>query len=264
MKLNILFLFFVVVSGSVRGLARSEKTQVEPEGLTAEELKAPLRLRGRDFRIPGKCRNIIPAHFRALAEGTGEGSLLTLSISQAHEHGFDLQYPLARTDADKVYGFFKKFGNDNSDAINAYRELRTRLHDQIENHFADIPDQEQRESLKNHAYQVVGPFLDGPLKFKNQSPGDILESVAHLGSFSSGAQGALVPFTSRYPVHHYFYYSGLEYFRTDGSVAGELDFVVAKRSDCQVAAIVQAKLGVTQRARAEEQNRRFYNFIRNH
>ncbi|MFL5812269.1 MAG: hypothetical protein ACJ763_01725 [Bdellovibrionia bacterium] len=72
---------------------------------------------------------------------------------------------------------------------------------------------------------------------------------------------AILQLKQEYPDREYFLTGSVAYGEAGVPNMGELDIVVARRSDCGVVAVGEAKLGVNQRPHAAQQLRRFMQFL---
>ena len=96
----------------------------------------------------------------------------------------------------------------------------------------------------------------------------ILDTRGVEMGFDFGKEGdilevfALVDLEVRYPNSEYFRTGGYEYSDGRGSVVGELDVLVGRRSDCNIIVIGEAKLGYKMIGKAREQLSRFENYYR--
>ncbi len=97
---------------------------------------------------------------------------------------------------------------------------------------------------------------------------NILRTVGLQMGFDFGSEGevletlALYDLQKTYPPSHYYFTGGIEYGDPGfQGVLGELDLVVARRSDCAVVAVGEAKLGVNQLGHAQQQMVRFHAFV---
>ncbi len=86
--------------------------------------------------------------------------------------------------------------------------------------------------------------------FNFEKEGDVLEVLA------------LLQLKQEYPEREYFLTGGLAYGYTGGAYLGEIDIIVARRSDCDVVAVGESKLGVNERSHALQQLKRFSVFLR--
>lgn len=87
--------------------------------------------------------------------------------------------------------------------------------------------------------------------FAYRNEGDVLEALA------------LSDLEREYPPSIYFHTGGLAYHEAGNPVTiGELDLVVARRSDCKVVMVGEAKLGLEQLGHARKQLRRIDTFLK--
>jgi hypothetical protein len=85
--------------------------------------------------------------------------------------------------------------------------------------------------------------------FDFENEGEVLELLA------------LLQLKQEYPERDYFFTGGVAYGEMGVANMGELDIIVARRSDCGVVAVGEAKLGINQRPHALQQLKRFHQFL---
>ncbi len=90
--------------------------------------------------------------------------------------------------------------------------------------------------------------------FTYKAEGEVLEALA------------ILKLLELYPESDYYVTGGISYLNNASrgryETLGELDLVVARRSDCAVVVVGEAKLGISQLAHAREQITRFRDWIR--
>lgn len=155
----------------------------------------------------------------------------TISITNAVESGFTHEFPLSRNGANLLWRFAKKYvANKNIDPL---------ILDRINNN----------PRLKNYKELIVSNFSNMGFNFKSE--GEILEILV------------LLEFKKNYPPEDYYFTGGIEYFKVPGPVLGELDIIVAQRSDCKAVLIGETKLGLHRLQKAKKQIHRFVSFVKN-
>lgn len=98
----------------------------------------------------------------------------------------------------------------------------------------------------------------------------ILENFREKMGFTYGSEGeileafSLLDLSETYNPEEYFFTGGIEYSRGSGNVMGELDIIVARRSDCRVVVVGESKLGLHRLNKALGQLARFRNFVAGH
>lgn len=145
----------------------------------------------------------------------------------ANNRGFTHEYPIRRDDAKKLWNMARGLVNG-----------------------ADRRDVEQR--LKNDQrmlrdFRIVADHYE-EMDFDFASEGEILEILA------------IVDMQDQVPEGYYVYGSVFYHDK----VAGELDLMVGRKSDCQIIALGEAKLGLKSLSKARRQLDRFKNFLRTH
>ena len=145
----------------------------------------------------------------------------------ALDRGFTHEYPVEREGARELWAAAKDLVmGENLDDI-----LRR---------FSQSPNLQQDLELIADNYQEMG--------FDFHSEGEILEILAILELQES--------------VGDDYYVFGSVYY--SDKVAGELDLMVGRVSDCKVEAVGEAKLGLRMLGKAHKQIDRFIGFLRNH
>lgn len=148
-------------------------------------------------------------------------------IEGAEARGFTHEYPLQRNNARKLWSAAQALtmGENLDDLLDRYQNNEEVYRDLV---------------LIAENYEDMG--------FTFQSEGEILEILAIIELQED--------FGDDYYVYGSVFYSD--------RVAGELDLIVGRVSDCQVEAIGEAKLGVRMLGKAHKQIDRFLNFLRTH
>lgn len=145
----------------------------------------------------------------------------------ANNRGFTHEYPVRRDDARKLWNLAKGLVNG-----------------------ADRRDIEQR--LKNNHqllrdFRIVADHYE-QMDFNFASEGEVLEILA------------ILDMNQQVPEDYYVYGSVFYHDK----MAGELDLMVGRRSDCQIVSIGEAKLGLKSLSKARQQLDRFKSFLRTH
>ncbi len=145
----------------------------------------------------------------------------------ANNRGFTHEYPVRRDDARKLWNLAKALVNG------AHRE-------EIERRLKN-----NQQMLRD--FKIVADHYE-QMDFDFESEGEILEILA------------IRDMTHQVPEDYYVYGSVFYHDR----MAGELDLMVGRRSDCQIISIGEAKLGLKSLSKAHRQLDRFKSFLRTH
>lgn len=149
------------------------------------------------------------------------------------------------------------------------------VHGAVENGFTNGVDLSRHEAaqawrfLRDFTYK--GPDARWPISMTPR--GDkllsTLENMRQQMGFTYGSEGeileaiALLDLANYYDPAHYFFTGGIEYSRGSGRVMGELDIIVARKSDCKVMVVGETKLGLHRLSKAHKQLARFRHFVVN-
>lgn len=151
----------------------------------------------------------------------------TYSIEGGTRRGFDYEYPMSRKDAKVLWKYIKRYISGT--------EVDTEAGE-----FRGRPDLQAHFEILREAYY--------PKDFSFGSEGEVLE--------------LLVIRDLEVDLHPDLYvYGSVQY---QDRTAGELDIIVAHRSDCSVFGIGEAKLGIKNLSKARKQLNRFREFLRSH
>jgi hypothetical protein len=94
-----------------------------------------------------------------------------------------------------------------------------------------------------------------------------LETAREFMGFTYKVEGeilealVLIDLGKHFDPSEYFFTGGIEYSHGSGRVLGELDIIVARRSDCKVVVVGESKLGLHRLNKAKRQLARFRNFL---
>lgn len=182
----------------------------------ADEYFRPTRV---DQTVPEECRDL------GLKNFNGHEKYITLSITNAREHGFTHEYKLERDDAEWLWKSYRHGAR---------------------------PEPSPRLSRLEHEVDLIERYKD-VMGLDFGSEGQVLELLG------------LVTLKDEYPDDQYFQTGGLEYHESASSeTMGELDLLVGERATCQIVVIGEAKLGVHALGKATEQLARFHDFLGRH
>jgi hypothetical protein len=148
-------------------------------------------------------------------------------------------YPLSRfitysIQGGRAAGFTHEYPISRRDAESLWARLRAEAH-----HGAP--------KLTGNAASLYAYGRQMGFDFENE--GEVLELLA------------ILQLRQEYPEREYFLTGSVAYGEANVSNVGELDIIVARRADCGVVAVGEAKLGVNQRPHANQQLRRFMQFL---
>jgi hypothetical protein len=156
-----------------------------------------------------------------------ELDLFTYSIVGGKRRGFDHEYPMARRQAKDLWRYIKRFMDGGTVDTGSGK-------------FAKDPELKQNFDILINNYEAKD--------FSFGSEGEILELLV-INALEQELNSDL------------YVYGSVQY--QDRS-AGELDLIVARKSDCSVFSIGEVKLGVKSLGKAKKQLNRFYGFLRSH
>lgn len=185
-------------------------------------------------QTPAHCQKVKPSHFK-------EAPLTFIYGSEgATRRGFDLEFPIARANARTAWHILK-------DGKVTRRE-RARA---------------QEKSLRLLKY-VDLLHSEGPkMEFNFSSEGEILEVLVisniqkqprEFFHFLEQASGR------RFHPQDFYVFGSVGYSRLGDRRLGELDLIIARKSNCEVVAIGEVKLGHRGLGKARRQMQRFINF----
>lgn len=176
-----------------------------------------------DPRVPAHCRDVKIQSFSAAR------NYFVYGVQGSTRNGFSNEINLTREEASQLW-FALKNGASEYEFLAQIRPERRLL---LAEHFRFLVDEGAR------------------MGFDYGKEGDILEALA------------LRDLEQVYPPNEFFTFGGVEYHHAGGHGAlGELDLLVARRSDCAVLAVGEAKLGVGQLAHAKNQLGRIFEFVK--
>ncbi len=176
-----------------------------------------------DPNVPVHCRNV-----RIESFSTAQ-NYFVYGIAGATQRGFSNEINLAREEATRLWGALKNGVNESAFLSQIRPERRAILSD----YFRFLTTEGVR------------------MGFDFGKEGDLLEVLA------------LRDLQRYYPSSEFFYFGGIEYHNASSRGAlGELDLVVARRSDCSVVGIGEAKLGIGQLSHAKNQLGRIFDFVK--
>ncbi|MCB0357066.1 MAG: hypothetical protein KDD40_08670 [Bdellovibrionales bacterium] len=176
-----------------------------------------------DQLIPEHCHNV------KLSDFSDEISYFTMSIKDSKQNGFDYEHPIDRRTATNIW----------RKALGAKAWSQESI--QGNNAHETTPNQDYYQSLIAHA-----PLMD----FNLSSEGEVLEILGTLllydliaddKTFITGSIAYRLQLHSRY--------------------IGELDFIIADKTTCQIYAVGEAKLNKRKHGYAKQQLNRFQNFL---
>ena len=154
---------------------------------------------------------------------------VTYGVLGATEVGFTNEYPIQRHEAGQAWRYLR---SQRFTGKTQYPELNT---DRML-YFLNLLEQARQHM--GYTYSVEG---------------EILEALA------------LIDLHRYYDPNQYFFTGSIAYSRGAGSsTMGELDIIVARKSDCHVVLIGESKLGKHRLSKAKSQLQRFHNFMRSH
>lgn len=156
-----------------------------------------------------------------------EIDFFTYSIEGGKRRGFDYEYPLNRDQAKHLWRYIKRF-------------MAGDVVDTGSGRFGSDPALKQSFEILINNYEAKD--------FNFGSEGEILELLA-IHALEQKLEPDL------------YVYGSVQYA---DRVAGELDLIVAKKTDCSVYSIGEVKLGVRSLGKAKKQLRRFQGFLRSH
>ncbi|RYZ71515.1 MAG: hypothetical protein EOP09_04545 [Proteobacteria bacterium] len=182
-----------------------------------------MELTRSDPHVPAHCQNVKVAQFSAAQK------FFVYGITGAVREGFQYEIDLSRGEATQLWSALK----GNLSAPEFLSQVRTDRRNLLANYF-DFLTTEGEE-----------------MGFDYGKEGDLLEGLA------------LRDLAREYPDSEYFRYGGVEYHEPGSATMGELDLLVARKSDCAVVAIGEAKLGTGQLSHAKSQLSRIFQFLRN-
>ncbi len=155
--------------------------------------------------IPEHCRSMEPIHF---SRGFSK-ILMSVEDLPADIKGVQtLEFPYSREDIHILWRYLRARAGSSSGA-----GLMSPL--------------AQNPSLGPTLEKIINSHEDHGIDFRAE--GDVLEIMG------------LLHFEEEYPANEYFVFSGLAYGKSNTQILGELDLIVARRSDCQVVLIGEAK-----------------------
>lgn len=176
-----------------------------------------------DPNVPVHCRDVRIQSFATAR------NYFVYGVTGATRVGFSNEINLARDEASRLWGALKN-GTSESAFLGQIRPDRRAL---LSDYF---------RFLTNGGVRMGFDF---------GKEGDVLEALA------------LRDLERFYPANEFFNFGGIEYHNAGGHGAiGELDLVVARRSDCSVVAVGEAKLGVGQLSHAKNQLGRIFEFVK--
>ncbi len=174
-----------------------------------------------DNLVPHRCREFSPDYF----SNYSQINFKTFGIEGSSKKGFDYEIDISRSEATKLWNTFK--------AERTFFPL----------HF------EFQRLIFNWAYDSFEEYAD-KMDFDFENEGEVLEFLT------------IVKLKENFPEPEYFVTGGIVYHAYNHSMhIGELDVVVGKSDSCQVLLIGEAKLNPKKARYAQEQLRRFSNFI---
>ena len=146
------------------------------------------------------------------------------------------------------------------------------IHGALDNGFTHAVDLSRHEAA--HAWRYLREYVyRGPDKrwpYTQSKRGNFimtrLEQARAYWGFTYGSEGevlealSLLDLANFYDPKDYFFTGGIEYSYAGGRVLGELDIIVARRSDCKVLVVGESKLGLHRLSKAKEQLARFRAF----
>lgn len=199
--------------------------------------------------------------------------LITVGITGAHAKGFTHEYPMERATATPIWKFLKSFlANHNKEVLatrltapfmtSSFEFLKLSDSATTELKLA-IEDEEAYKKLAPHFARLFTPTVAGGFSFVNE--GDVLEALS-AEAFSRDDPNTNFNESSRLIDQwsdDFIITGGLEYHDSTGGTVGELDVVILGKSDCQVEAIGETKLGLRSLGKAKMQLSRFVGFLRN-
>ncbi|NQZ00197.1 MAG: hypothetical protein HRT45_05955 [Bdellovibrionales bacterium] len=156
-----------------------------------------------------------------------EINYFTYSIEGGKRRGFDHEYPLDRGDAKDLWRYIKKHMMGKRVDVN-------------------VGDFRKNPSLKRDYLILLANYE--AMGFDFGSEGEVLELLVIKELHKS--------------LHEDLYvYGSVQY---SDNIAGELDLIIAKKSNCSVIGIGEAKLGIKSLGKAKKQLSRFHGFLRSH
>lgn len=222
-------------------------------------------------------------HFRSYPAHSPKNQVAIVSIQGAHSKKFTHEYPMERADARILWDAFRSFVQTHHDLIEETRhetnaDLKRKDQARLDQLLFDflserIPRALQAElgndqsaefkqrslSMKQAASRIRLQYVAMEMDFAKE--GDVLEALWPYAATTD--QSRLM---DHYPPQKYFYTGGLEYYRPDGTahgrLEGEIDVLVARKDNCQVVVIGEAKLGLAQYSHASDQVTRFLTYLR--
>lgn len=175
-----------------------------------------------DAAVPAHCRDFKLPGFAT------NSKYFVYGIDGARSVGFEYEIPLSRLDAAYLWDVFRE-NKQGSDKVK--QEVR-------------------KDPRLERAYDTL--LAHSPaMGFTFEREGDVLEVLS------------LVDLREVYPSTEYFHTGGISYSaQANGNVTGEIDLLVARKSDCAVVAIGEAKLGLGQLSHARKQLQRLHGFLK--
>ncbi|MEO0336086.1 MAG: hypothetical protein AAF202_06820 [Pseudomonadota bacterium] len=156
-----------------------------------------------------------------------EITYFTYSIQGGKRRGFDHEYPLDRRDAKDLWRYIKRHitgGRVDTDAGD----------------FTKKPELKRDYEILLNSYEAMD--------FDFGSEGEVLELLVIKDILKD--------------LHPDLYvYGSVQYH---DNTAGELDLIIAKRADCSIMGIGEAKLGIKSLGKAKKQLQRFRGFLKSH
>jgi len=175
-----------------------------------------------DHTIPPQCAN---PQLKDFQENT---RYFYYGVKGARSKGFTHEYPITRENAALLWTVMQNAALTKSPAV---------------------PAEVSRNPELLRDYRILST-IGAQMGFDYGSEGEVLETLA------------LYDLQKAYPPTQYYFTGGIEYGDPGyQGVLGELDLVVARRSDCAVVAVGEAKLGVNQLPHAQQQMERFHAFV---
>jgi len=222
-----------------------------------------------DLNVPAKCLPLGIQNFAVLPR-SGEALekvRITVSLIGAHDKGFTHELALRRDYASQIWSVMKSYRSQFSGKLSSLRALYEKPSDlaalesaqnELKKDLLSLLEaqvtREEAKELTPYLEKIASRFVLSDTSFTNE--GDVLE-LLWPESLSKTSE----PLKTIYPETEYFYTGGLEYRHAGGRTLGELDILIGRRSDCQIIAFGEAKLGIKSLAKARSQLARFIAFL---
>jgi hypothetical protein len=218
----------------------------------------------------------------AVSKLDDKNQLITVSIDGAHKYGFSHAYSMERSDGDRLQSFFKRFLAVHQSQIKKVQYLSAKLAkdvagqssrsktcnakkpclqnlspfeileldedgksalDELMSEMSQTFEREYgsangADNLRRHFNHMAKETIAG--NFSYSAVGDVLEILSPFGLDSANKS-----INDSFPPSEYYVNGGWEYKRDNGQTMGELDIIVARKSDCSVVALGESKLTTT-------------------